>query len=949
MTVHSAPVTELIERDGELVRLAAAADAARGGEGVLVLIEGPAGIGKSRLAAEATELAIERGFAVLSACGGEFEHDVTYGIARQLFERYLRGLDPKSRDALLAGPAGLAVPAIGEWRTDLTVSAETGIDHGLYWLVANLAEQRPVALIVDDAHWADAPSLRSIAYLARRLEGLRVLVVLAARVGEPGSDIEVIRHVVADAGARRMTLAPLSQAGSRELVSRRLGRALPGAAARVCHEMSGGNPFFLGELAGALQGAGGRSESSLIADIRLLAPPAVSLSILLRVSRLGGHARSVADALSVVGDGARLALLCAVAELDEQVVVEMLDELADAAITTRDDKIGFLHPIVRTVIYQDLPGVVRARLHRRAGRWLIGAHAPVEQVAHHLALAEPIGDGETLSILTSAATRAARRGAHESAVGLLVRALAEPPAPDVRPAVLTVLGEEEFRTGRLEGAVAHLREALDGEAEPEVRERAALALGGALAATGSTAQAFEVLKQEAWRLSGEQALRLEVERATIGMWVRAITPMPWLPAMLESFARLRGTTPSERLALTQSALAFAFERQADREHAAELARRALADGALLAEHGSDSVAVAMACYVLALCEDFEAARAVTAAMLKDARNSGSVLGFVAAFQLDGSMELAVGDLANAAAHSEAAWDAALALGDSPIAQRAIAFAESWLVEALLMQGDLPAARAAVARGAAAGDFERDQFVWARYGRGLVRLEADGDAAGAVEDLLAVGRAAEAGGYEDRGTPWRLWAAQALAAAGETAASHALADQQLQIAETWGAPGGLGAALRVRALIGDPAEAEPLLERAVQVLSGSAHRLEHARAAVDYGVALRRAGRRTGARTSLAKGLELAGQCGAMPLVERARSELYVLGTRPRRLMFSGIEGLTASERRVAALAAGGRSNREIAQALFITPKTVENHLASVYRKLGVKTRRDLPRELAAES
>lgn len=170
---------------------------------------------------------------------------------------------------------------------------------------------------------------------------------------------------------------------------------------------------------------------------------------------------------------------------------------------------------------------------------------------------------------------------------------------------------------------------------------------------------------------------------------------------------------------------------------------------------------------------------------------------------------------------------------------------------------------------------------------------------------------------------------------------ALADEQLAIARAWGAPGGHGSALQVRALVGPPAQAEPLLAEAVELLTRAHCRVDLARAHVDHGIALRRAGRRRDARAALEQGLELAARCEAAPLVTRARAELRVLGARPRRRMFSGVEGLTASEHRVAGMAAEGLTNADIAQALFVTRKTIETHLHSVFRKLGISSRREL--------
>jgi DNA-binding NarL/FixJ family response regulator len=140
---------------------------------------------------------------------------------------------------------------------------------------------------------------------------------------------------------------------------------------------------------------------------------------------------------------------------------------------------------------------------------------------------------------------------------------------------------------------------------------------------------------------------------------------------------------------------------------------------------------------------------------------------------------------------------------------------------------------------------------------------------------------------------------------------------------------------------------PRLQEAVAVLEGSAARLEHAKALAALGGALRRARQPTEAREPLRRALELADACSAAPLAERVRSELYATGARPRTEALSGVESLTASEKRVADLAAAGQTNRDIAQALYVTPKTVEVHLSNVYRKLGIKSRRELAGAMSA--
>jgi DNA-binding CsgD family transcriptional regulator len=223
----------------------------------------------------------------------------------------------------------------------------------------------------------------------------------------------------------------------------------------------------------------------------------------------------------------------------------------------------------------------------------------------------------------------------------------------------------------------------------------------------------------------------------------------------------------------------------------------------------------------------------------------------------------------------------------------------------------------------------------------------GDPAGGLEDVLDAGRRFEAvGGRNPAFVAWRSHAALALLELGERDEARRLAGEELELARTWGAPRTLGAALRVTGLIAGGAEGVALLQEAVEVLVDSPAKLEHAKARTELGAALRRGNRRAQAREHLRRAVELATICRATLLAARAETELLATGARPRRIALSGIESLTPSERRVAELAAEGPTNREIAQALFVTPKTVEVHLSRVYRKLGISSRSQLAAALA---
>jgi predicted ATPase len=244
----------LLEREREQAALAALIGSACGGAGGLVVVEGPAGAGKTALLA-AVRVEVERaGMGVLVGRGSLLEREFAYGVVRQLFEPVLVTAGEAEREQLLSGPAGLAAVLLGQaGHACASPSLDGGggsfaLLHGLFWFAANLCEQQPVMLVVDDLHWADSPSLRFLAYLLPRLEGLGLLVVVAVRVGEPAGDQQLLAQITTDPLARLLQPAPLSQAA----VARLVRAVLTGEAAdefyAACHAATDGNPLLLREL-----------------------------------------------------------------------------------------------------------------------------------------------------------------------------------------------------------------------------------------------------------------------------------------------------------------------------------------------------------------------------------------------------------------------------------------------------------------------------------------------------------------------------------------------------------------------------------------------------------------------------------------------------------------------------------------------------------------------------
>jgi DNA-binding NarL/FixJ family response regulator len=275
------------------------------------------------------------------------------------------------------------------------------------------------------------------------------------------------------------------------------------------------------------------------------------------------------------------------------------------------------------------------------------------------------------------------------------------------------------------------------------------------------------------------------------------------------------------------------------------------------------------------------------------------------------------------------------------------YAAAYLAEALMEQGRLAEAEAALDSVASLSTRPQPGHWHWLLGRARLLL-LQGQTEEGLEATLTCGqRLASHGLHNPALASWRSTAALALLSLDQREQAHTLAAEELELARRWGAPRALGLALRVTGLTEEDQQGQglELLRQAVDVLAPCSARLEHTKALIDLGAALRRAGHRTQSRSYLRQGLNQAQLCSAIPLVNHALAELRATGARPRRTRLSGPDALTPSEHRVAQLAATGRSNRDIAQTLFITTHTVELHLTRAYRKLGITNRTHLARAL----
>ncbi|MHC1561161.1 helix-turn-helix transcriptional regulator [Actinomycetospora sp. C-140] len=917
-TGSAAQDAALLEREHELGVLADVVASAAGGRGGLVWIEGPPGIGKTRLLTAARD---RDGVAtVLTARGGPLERDFAFGVVRGLFEPLLAA----DRDELFAGAARLAAPALtleGPPEGD-----PAGTLHGLYWLVAGVAERGPVLLLVDDAHLADAASLRALAYVARRVAELPVAIVLALQ--DPTALLEpaVVDALREAEVATVLRPGPLSEAAVGALVDGRLG-TVPAAFVRACHEATGGNPLLVRALLGAVAEAGdGTRGPEIVAE---LAPTVVARFVARRLGEAGGDAAAVAGAVAVLGGTAELRHVVAVAGLDPDRAAVGAETLVAARLLGPGRPLTFEHSLIEQAVADRLGPAERHRGHRRAADALAADGAGAELVAAHLLHTEAFGDPTVVAWLRAGGRAALRKGAPETARAYLRRAAAEPPPAEERAAVLHELGTATARVSHTEGVVL-LEEAFATATHPRRRGLVALDLARELQTTLAFPRALEVLDEARAGLDDGSEAAIELAAASAGLARRDPTRRGEAVALTHALRR-EGRLPARGGAILLATTALeALQTDHDTgtvDTAVAMAHEAL--DATLREPAPDPAVVLPATMVLVAIDHLEPVRAAAEAMLAGARRRGSTVDFAAASVLRTQTRYLQGDLVEAEADARLAD--ALAVEHGLHAARR--YTLSWLVGVLVERGAVDEAAATL--DAAQG---HTGFAYLLAARGRLRL-AQGRAAEARDDFTACGERLRLRGIRHPGLlPWRTGLAAAQHRLGDAAEAVRTADDAVAVARRYATPRALADALRTRGLVGGTI---PPLREAVTLLGPTPARLDLARAHVDLGAALRRTNQRAAARTLLATGQDLALRCGADRLVHRAREELHAAGARPRRVAVTGAESLTAAERRVAELAADGLSNREVAQALFVTTKTVETHLGHVYRKLDVAGRDEL--------
>jgi DNA-binding NarL/FixJ family response regulator len=937
-------MASLLDRERELQELGDALIDARREHGRIVIVEGPPGIGKTTLLAALLADAAAKGFATCRARASDLETNVPYGCMHRLLEPAVSSAWAREQDPFedAAAHASLLFARGDRLQSRPAADGEFATLHGLYWLLNNLTRERPTVLGIDDLQWADPETVRFLAYLAPRLEGLPLAVVASVR---PQSNVTAdLARLLTAPEAVTLRPRPLSVEATAVLCERALGAAVAPEFAAACHGATGGNPFFLQTLLREARELRYLTDASQVAQVRRIGPAAVARAVLLRLATAPAAATALVRAISVLGDAASVLEAARLADLDDDAAARAADLLVELAILRRAESLEFAHPIVRSAIYEHIGSHERARMHARAARVLSERGVTDERIAAQIMKAEPSGEPCRVERLRRVAARALAQGAPAAALIWLTRALVESPGPGVRSELLLDVGTVELRLGMRE-ALGHLQDAAAGVQGAGLLATAARQLANAYSNAGNTEGALSVLESAiatVERDERELALILEAELAAksqqAGDRAREVAA-----TRLARWRRLDGGTPGERLVLASLAFEEARASESERE-AVRCIDRGLAGGGWFDEQ-PDIVGPFYALVISLLETDaLELAHQTVDRALTEARTRCSIpaTAFLTAHR--GWFHLRGGDLLLAEADARTALDLLSAHG----IRLGSRFALALLVEALVGQGHIEAAEDAMRTHAPGAEIPsglaNSKLLEAR---GLLRI-AQGSLRAGLEDQMEFGRRDELSGAANRlASRWRIPACLALRAAGEEDTARRLMSEELVRARRWGAASGIGTAMRVSALFDH--DKEILVDRlseAAAILQGSPAKLEYAHALVDLGAAHRRANRRAEARGLLDKGLKLARRCGADALVERADVELRAAGGRSSDPAKGGFEQLTASERRVAELAAKGNSNPQIAQALFVTRKTVETHLGRIYAKLEIAGRAELARALA---
>jgi DNA-binding CsgD family transcriptional regulator len=919
----------ILQRGEELDSAEMALRAAFNGEGSVLLIEGPAGMGKTRLSEAIIERSERFGFVVHQARGDELEAGFAFGILRQLLQSILGRRLKSERASILAGP-GRVVGRLVESSETSPGSDPLGISYGFYRVLVDVAERQPVLIHVDDTHSCDIGSLQALTFAARRIEDQPLIIIAACRPTLDGERADLIRRLSLMRVSHHLRPSPFELEAVAELTRRFLGSEPDESFVRDLHHATGGNPFLLTEVLAAAQREGPQGSGSL--DFQSRVPDRVTESVQQRIIGCGSAAVRLAEGVAILGEGS-IRDTAHLAGLDVTEAGAAADRLAEAHILSVGGKLRFTHPIVREAVASRIPPVRRGLAHADAGRILADAGAPLEEVVAHLLRAPAQGDEWIVDRLLTAAKRERSSGSPETAEPLLARALDEPPPDGERFAIVHELAAVRAQIGHPD-TIETARREMDLASDLHQRATAQLQMIRAIGlyrGFGSALNLLGEVNKSKDAVDPDLALRLEAE--LLGLARLDGENYRFAVDRLEELApRATPVRPASVLLLSNLALS-ALERNDDPSRIAELAELALSQGWLIEE---GSLQLLYAVTSLIWIDDLDAATRACHRIEQAASETGAVSLSSMIHGLRSMLNLRRGSVADAVADARVCWDLAFPLG----AAEGMPFTRAHLADALMERAQWAEADRALAEPAP--EERADLNPYYLHSRGRSSL-AHHDPAAALQNFTACGTALARRGGVDTPTvfPWRSLAARAHMLLGDEDKARELAEEELELAEKGQIPGAIGEAMTTLGMIEDGPRGQQLILDALKVLDESPRTLVRIRALTELGAMIRRSGNPKNARRHLKSALDLAHRHGAIAREQRAHEELVLAGARPRRSALTGVDALTPSERRVAQLVGKGLANREIADALFVSPRTVSTHLTHIYQKLTANDRAEL--------
>jgi DNA-binding CsgD family transcriptional regulator len=929
--------TRLIGRGPELEAIGEALEAAAGGESPLLLLRGEAGIGKTRLVEATCERARERRFLVVEGRAAELEHDVPFAPIVDALEPHLEDVPEARLQALgaerlgrLAGVLGGLTEAPGRAWTGDSPAERWRLHRALRDLLEVMGASRPLALVLDDVHWSDPATLEFLEHVVRRPPRAAHLLVLALRPGEPADRLLAARRASAPGGEVTLDLAPLRRDAGEALLEA-VGE--PAERERLFRE-SGGNPLLLEELARAREGEE--------------VPSGITAAVAAELRGLPPAAHGLVEGGAIAGDPFDLDLAIAIAGLEEGEALPALDVIVTRALVRKvggERRFAFRHPVIRSAVYGGIPAGARLAGHGAAAGALARAGAPLAARAHHLAHAATPGDAEAAAVLRAAAAVVRPQAPAIASDWLLAARRAD---PALGADGLSALAETLVEAGRLEAGLETVDEAaaLPDPGEGELSVRLAVAGAAVERLLGRHAAARRRLERalEAAPRSGPAAARLGAELA-LAAYERGDYPETGRWA-----ERARSTEGAGGLVLAASAALLAVMRAFAGDMAVARAEADTAQAAVDAATdeelaGGAELLTAVAWGLLAL-ERLEAALAVGRRGASAARAGGNA---AAAVPLDLAAVSALGLLGRIVEAVDAAdqvEQAARITGNDQSLQWAL-WMRGWV---LLEHGELDGSLAAAEESAALAE-RLDQSALVTISRAVFGavLVARGEPATGRELLAAYDVEP---GWICRWSPWLVEADLTL---DDLDAAEAHAARAAALAEEIGLVGAGSAAARAGAMAavarGDAAGGAELARGAAADAERAGALLDAARCRLVLGRALAGADREAAIR-ELEAAERQASAAGGRRVRDEAVRELRRLGRRvgrggPRAPGETGLDSLSPREREIAELVAEGLTNREIAERLFLSEKTVETHLSKTFGKLAVRSRAEVAAQIAA--